>query len=233
MTAPNLKPLVAYYRVSTQRQGVSGLGLDAQRTAVHRYATERGLELIGEFTEVESGRKTAAERPVLRDALRVAQQTHAALVVAKLDRLARDAAFVLNLRAAGVEFVACDCPFANRMVLGILAVVAEYEAEQISERTKAALAAAKARGKVLGGDRGGRPDVARQAAADSAARRRDKTRKMVEAAWVLSDYNMAETARSLNDSLVPTPSGRGAWHPQTIDRYIQRGELAKPKENET
>jgi DNA invertase Pin-like site-specific DNA recombinase len=148
---------VSYLRVSTARQGRSGLGLEAQREAVAGFLNGGSWALLREFVEVESGRKS--DRTELAKALGLCRLTGATLVIAKLDRLARDAAFLLNLRDAGVEFVCADMPQANRLTIGILALVAEEEARAISARTKAALAAAKARGRKLGGWRGG-PKVA-------------------------------------------------------------------------
>lgn len=139
---------VAYYRVSTQRQGESGLGLAAQRTAVEQFlALNRGT-LIAEFTEVESGRNK--NRPQFNAAIKQARRSGARLVIAKLDRLSRSMGFIQNLLDGDVEFVCADQPYANRMMLQILGVVAENEAIMIGQRTKAALAAAKARGVRLG-----------------------------------------------------------------------------------
>jgi len=138
---------VAYFRVPTDRQGRSGLGLEAQRSTVTGYVAGRG-EIVGEFTEVESGRKT--DRPQLRAALDMAALHRATLVIARLDRLARNVAFIANLMDSRVDFIACDMPEANRLTLHILAAVAEHEREMISVRTKAALAAARARGTRLG-----------------------------------------------------------------------------------
>ena len=134
---------VAYYRVSTARQGQSGLGLEAQQSAVESFC-----EPIESFTEVESGK--LKQRPELMRAIAACKRHKAILVVAKLDRVARNVAFVSTLMESGVEFIACDNPNANRLTIHILAAVAEDEASRISERTKAALAAAKRRGVVLG-----------------------------------------------------------------------------------
>ncbi len=139
---------VAYYRVSTKRQGASGLGLEAQEAAVQAYCREVGGEVVRSFTEVESGKNDG--RPVLAQALAFARRSSAVLVVAKLDRLARSVAFVDGVMRSGVDFRAVDVPSANRFVLHILAAVAEQEARAISERTKSALQAAKARGVRLG-----------------------------------------------------------------------------------
>lgn len=139
---------IAYYRVSTDRQGRSGLGLDAQRQAVADYLGASGLKPLTEFTEVESGGRT--DRPELLKALAACRRLGTRLIIAKLDRLARNVAFISGLMEAGVDFVACDMPHANRLTIHILAAVAEHEREMISARTKAALAAAKARGTPLG-----------------------------------------------------------------------------------
>ena len=128
---------IAYFRVSTDKQGYSGLGLDAQRAAVQAYLTQGAWALQAEFTEVESGRR--ADRPVLARALAACRGQGAILVIAKLDRLARNVAFISNLMDSGVEFVAVDFPQANRLTLHILAAVAEHERDMISARTKAAL----------------------------------------------------------------------------------------------
>lgn len=143
---------VAYYRVSTKRQGASGLGLEAQRAAVHAFLNGGSWTIVGEFTEVESGKHD--DRPQLAHALAQCRLTGASLVIAKLDRLSRDAAFLLNLEKAGVEFVAADMPGANKLTVRLMAVIAQEEREMISARTRAALAQAKARGVKMGGYRG-------------------------------------------------------------------------------
>lgn len=143
---------VAYERVSTARQGASGLGLEAQRKTIEEFAASRGAEVLARFTEVESGRK--ADRPELTKALHLAKVTGATLVIAKLDRLSRNAAFLLALRDSGVRFIAVDMPEANDLTVGIMALVAQAEREAISRRTKEALAVAKARGVKLGNPNG-------------------------------------------------------------------------------
>jgi DNA invertase Pin-like site-specific DNA recombinase len=145
------KRVVAYYRVSTERQGKSKLGLEAQQTAVEAYAQQQGATIIKAYTEVESGKK--ANRPELAKAIAHARMTKATLVIAKLDRLARNVAFLSSLMESGVDFKACDQPHADRFTVHILAAVAEKEAKDISDRTKAALAAYKARGGKLGSAR--------------------------------------------------------------------------------
>ena len=145
--------IVAYYRVSTKQQGESGLGLEGQKSAVVGYAQQNRGDIVREYVEVESGRKS--DRQELAKALTHAKRAKATLVVAKLDRLARNVAFLSALMEAGVDFVAVDNPHANRLTIHILAAVAEDEARRISERTKTALAAAKARGTKLGSARPG------------------------------------------------------------------------------
>lgn len=141
---------IAYYRVSSKKQGQSGLGLEAQQAAVLAYLNGGNWELVGEYTDVETGTRKGNHRPELAKALARCKREKATLVIAKLDRLARNVAFTSALMEAGVEFVAVDLPTANRLTIHILSAVAEHEAEMISARTKAALAAAKARGVVLG-----------------------------------------------------------------------------------
>ena len=148
----NEQRYVAYERVSTARQGASGLGLEAQRRTIVDFARSRGADLIGRYTEVESGRNP--DRPELAKALHLARVTGATLIIAKLDRLSRNAAFLLTLRDSGVRFLAVDMPEANDLTVGIMALVAQQEREAISRRTKEALAVAKARGVRLGNPNG-------------------------------------------------------------------------------
>lgn len=145
---------VAYYRVSTERQGESGLGLEAQREAVSRFlgAGRGSTFLLAEFTEVESG-KRHTNRPELLRAIELSRRQKATLVIAKLDRLARNVHFISGLMETGVEFVAADMPQANRLTIHILAAFAEHEREAISQRTKGALQAARKRGTRLGNPR--------------------------------------------------------------------------------
>src|ERR671916_1619578 len=164
------RKFVAYYRVSTEKQGRSGLGLKAQQEAVRSYLNGGSWQLMAEVVEVESGKKN--DRPRLAEALRLCRLHGAILIIAKLDRLARNVAFISNLMESGVEFTAVDFPQANRLTVHILAAVAEHEREMISRRTKDALTAAKARGTRLGNPR---PDLetARAARSAKAARFRD------------------------------------------------------------
>src|SRR5262249_45376622 len=139
----------SYLRVSTDKQGERGYGLDAQRQAVETYLNGGSWELLGEFVEIESGKRS--DRPQLAAALAACKKHKARLVIAKLDRLARNVAFIANLMDGKVDFVCCDMPEATRLTIHVLAAVAEHEREMIAERTKAGLRAAKARGVVLGG----------------------------------------------------------------------------------
>jgi DNA invertase Pin-like site-specific DNA recombinase len=139
---------VSYYRVSTSKQGINGYGMGAQKEAVQRYLSSLDAELIGSFEEVETGSNN--DRPQLALAIQSAKAKKAILVIAKLDRISRNAAFLMQLQDSGVEFVCCDMPSADRFTVGILALVAERERELISQRTKAGLAIAKARGVILG-----------------------------------------------------------------------------------
>ena len=146
-----MKRFVTYCRVSTKNQGILGLGMASQIETVSRYVQGQQGEVVGEFLEVESGGK--ADRPQLAEALALAKKSKGVLVVAKLDRLSRNAEFLLRLQNAGVDFVCCDCPNVDRFTVGILALVAQRERELISERTKAALKVAKERGVKLGNPR--------------------------------------------------------------------------------
>ena len=146
-TTSNQKQFVTYYRVSTVKQGQSGLGLEAQRATAEGFVKGRGI-IVAEYVEIESGKKD--NRPKLRAAIEQANATGATLLIAKLDRLARNASFIFALRDAGVDFQACDLPEANTLTIGIFAVMAQHEREMISARTRAALQARKARGLTLG-----------------------------------------------------------------------------------
>lgn len=143
-----IKQAVAYYRVSTDRQGKSGLGLEAQLSAVQNFAAAHDTSLVKEFTEIESGKKN--NRPVLQEALAYCRKHKAQLIIAKLDRLGRNVAFISALMDSGVSFVAVDNPHANELILHIMAAFAQYERKAISTRTKEALQAAKRRGVILG-----------------------------------------------------------------------------------
>ena len=142
------QPFLSYLRVSSSKQGHDGLGIEAQREAVRRYCEQVQVDLLGEFVEVESGR--CNDRPVMAQALAACRDQRATLVIAKLDRLGRSVSFIAGLMEAKVPFVAVDMPFATPLLLHVMAAFAEHEREMISLRTKAALAAAKARGVELG-----------------------------------------------------------------------------------
>lgn len=221
---------VAYLRVSTDRQGRSGLGLEAQQAAINAFLAPADRLLAPPYVEVESGRKAA--RPQLAAALDRCSRTGATLLIAKLDRLSRDAYFLLGLQRAGVDFVAADMPTANRLTVGIMALVAEEEARMISARTKAALAAAKARGTKLGGDRGYRPPAPPDAQAGGAASGASRSRAADHAAFrllPLIEGIKAEGATSLRDIAaglasrgIPTPSGSGQWTATAVRRLLAR-----------
>jgi DNA invertase Pin-like site-specific DNA recombinase len=224
---------VSYLRVSTKKQGASGLGLEAQREAVANYLNGGSWQLVAELVEVESGGKS--ERPKLVEALALCRNLGATLVVAKLDRLARNAHFLLGLRDAGVDFVAADMPDANRLTVGILAMVAEAERDMTSARTKAALQAAKARGVKLGAFRK-HPDrepvfVGRKGTAEDAARARAgrmakanaKANDLKAIFDQYADLSLSETARRLNEVGVLSPSGKaGSWTAAAVSRIRQR-----------
>jgi DNA invertase Pin-like site-specific DNA recombinase len=214
--------LVAYYRVSTARQEASGLGLDAQRQAVSAFLG--GAAVLAEFTETESGKRT--DRPELARAIGACRLYGARLVIAKLDRLSRDAHFLLGLEKAGVDFVAADMPHANRLTVGIMALVAEEERRMISARTRAALAAARARGTVLGGYRGHTITTAageagrRFQTARASARTNDLMPVLAElrAAGVTS---LGGIAAALNARGIPAARG-GAWTATQVRRVEAR-----------
>jgi DNA invertase Pin-like site-specific DNA recombinase len=213
---------VAYYRVSTAKQGVSGFGLDAQKTSVMDFLNGGSWRLVDEFVEVESGRR--ADRPQLAAALACCRRHRATLVIAKLDRLARDAHFLLGLEKAGVEFVAVDMPSANRLTIGILALVAEEEARAISQRTKAALAAAKARGVILGTPGNLKNGIAgtRRSAEVRSARARQRAADLAPLVAELRAYGISgasELAKALNERGIPAARG-GRWQPVQVQRLL-------------
>jgi DNA invertase Pin-like site-specific DNA recombinase len=217
---------VSYLRVSTDRQGRSGLGLEAQRRAVEDYLNGGNWHLAAEVVEVESGKRN--DRPKLAEALRLCRLHNAALIIAKLDRLARNVAFISNLMESGVEFTAVDFPQANRLTVHILAAVAEHEREMISQRTRAALAAAKARGKRLGGDRGNLAAVGDKGREISRKVRIAKAQDRVKlVAPVIAELQASGTrslrqiADALNARSIPTPRG-AVWRPVQVKRVLER-----------
>ena len=215
---------VAYYRVSTVRQGKSGLGLEAQRQAVQEHLNGGNWKLIAEFTEVESGKRS--DRPKLADALKACRLRGAKLIIAKLDRLARNVAFISNLMESQVEFEAVDFPQANRLTIHIMAAIAEHEAKMISERTRAALAAAKARGKRLGGFRGRAGTAtdcakARQARTDSAAARAADLAPVIEDIRAGGAQSLRSIAAELNGRGISAPRG-GEWSAAQVRAVIAK-----------
>jgi DNA invertase Pin-like site-specific DNA recombinase len=221
---------VSYLRVSTDRQGRSGLGLEAQRQAIADYVRGQGGRLLTEHLEVESGK--ISDRPELKAALDACGRTGATLLIAKLDRLSRNVAFIASLMDGGVDFVACDFPMANRLTLHVLAAVAEHEREMISARTKAALQAAKARGVRLGNPRKLTPEAAENGRrAGVAARQR---RADFFAGELIGDIrglrakglSLNRIARRLNESEVLTPRGKvGGWTARAVLNAIARCEI--------
>ena len=218
--------IVTYLRVSTARQGKSGLGLEAQQKAVADYLSTGQWNLLEEFVEVESGKNS--KRPKLLEAIELCKASGAKLLVAKLDRLARDAAFLMNLKDAGIDFVCADMPEANRLTIGIMALVAEQEREAISKRTKEALAAAKARGVQLGAYRDGvyvggkgNADTARNASEASTVRFHANA---VDKLPLLKRYDpdgsmsLRAIADIFNRYGVKTVSGRGTWSASSVRR---------------
>ena len=206
---------VSYLRVSTQRQGRSGLGIEAQRAAVERYVRQSGGELLAEYVEIETGSGKA--RPVLVQSIAQCRKRKATLLIAKLDRLARNVAFVSSLMESGVEFVAADAPYANRLMIHILAAFAEHERTLISERTKAALTAAKDRGIVLGAN--GR--ILAEAHRINARRYAETLRPNVVKAHHDGAQTLLEIAAHLNAGGSVTREGR-PWRPSTVARLLVR-----------
>lgn len=216
---------VAYHRVSTDRQGKSGLGLEAQQAAVREFLNGGRWRLVAEVVEVESGKRN--DRPKLTEALRLCRLHNAILIIAKMDRLARNVAFVSNLMESGVEFTAVDFPQANRLTIHILAAVAEHEAKAISDRTKAALKAAKARGTKLGGNRGSIiTDEARQASKaarrGSAASRASDLKPVIDELRAGGVSSLRGLAKALTARSIPTARGGSEWSPMQVQRVLER-----------
>lgn len=217
--------VVAYYRVSTKGQRASGLGLEAQQEAVTAYAKAHKAKLLESFTEVESGKRN--DRPELAKALRLAKLTGATLVIAKLDRLSRNAAFLLTLRDSGASFVCADMPHADSLTIGVLALVAQQEREAISKRTRDALAAAKRRGKKLGNPNGAEPlrRAGKGNKAAVAARQRQLAERKATLAPVIEELRAAgattlrQIAEGLNSRGIQAPRG-GVWHPVSVARAL-------------
>jgi DNA invertase Pin-like site-specific DNA recombinase len=215
---------VAYYRVSTDKQKRSGLGLEAQKQAVRTYLDGGKWRLVGEFKETESGKRN--DRPELAKALALCRVHGATLIIAKLDRLARNVHFISGLMESKVEFTAVDFPTANRLTVHILAAVAEHEAQMISERTKAALAAAKARGVLLGCRTRRIASYAKQGSAMGivarqriAQKRTSDIQPVIEEIKAEGATSLRQIAAALNDRHIPAPNG-GVWHPGTVRRIL-------------
>jgi len=215
---------ISYLRVSTQRQGKSGLGLEAQRQAVSTYLNGGSWTLVEEVLEVESGKRN--DRPELAHALSLCRIHGARLLVAKLDRLARNVAFISTLMESGVDFEAVDLPQANKLTVHIMAAMAEHEAAMISARTKAELAAAKARGTMLGGHRRNSSKIHSKGCAASiqvrkanAARRRSDLLPIVESIRSNGTPSLRGIAATLNQRGVPTARG-GEWSAVQVQRLL-------------
>lgn len=210
----------AYYRVSTERQGASGLGLEAQRNAVLQHMTREGGRISGEYVEVESGKRS--DRPKLAEAIRECKRNKATLIIAKLDRLARNVAFIANLLESGVDFVAVDNPHANRFQIHLLAAFAEYERELISKRTREALAQAKARGVKLGAkDQRALSRAGAGALKASALDFAEKLRPIVEGLIMQGINGPSVLSEALNARGVASRTG-GRWYPSTVSKVLAR-----------
>jgi DNA invertase Pin-like site-specific DNA recombinase len=228
---------VTYFRVSTRKQGASGLGIEAQRIAVANYLGGGESRVVAEFTEVESGRRS--DRPALDRALTAARVHQAALVVAKVDRLTRSVGFLARLLEAGVDVRFADLPAiegpTGRFMLQQMAAVAELEAGLISSRTKAALSAAKARGQRLGGNRGvvlnaKARAMGREAQARVADRRAHDLAPLLDELRAMGNQSPAAIARALTERGIPTARGRGVWSAGQVMR-IERRLLRSPEQH--
>ena len=210
---------VSYYRVSTQKQGINGNGIEAQKQAVARYLASIDCELLGCFEEVESGGNN--DRQQLQAAIQLAKSQKAILVIAKLDRLSRNAAFLLKLQDSGVDFVCCDMPNADKFSVGILALLAQKEREMISSRTKSALAVAKQRGVVLGNPNG---KVALKVARAAIQARKQAfvadALKVIEEIKSTGATTLLKIADCLNKRGEKTPRG-GIWTATAVRRVLQ------------
>lgn len=221
--------LVVYFRVSTDKQQRSGLGIEAQQAAVRSYVDRHGADVLGRYTETESGRNS--ERPQLARALAHAKRSKARLVVAKLDRLARNLAFLDALQRAKVDFVALDCEHANKAMLQVMMVMAEWEADQIAARTKAALAARRERGLPLGAEN---PNCQNLSRANMAAGRLLGATANANAAdaayadilpdmttWRTEGRTLISIANELNENGHTTRQGK-VWTPGTVANVLRR-----------
>ena len=206
---------ICYYRVSTQRQGESGLGLEAQQRAVEAFLLRREGEVVAEFTEVESGRKNS--RPKLSEAISLCRRKKATLIIAKLDRLARNVHFISGLMESGVDFLAVDQPTKDRFMLHVQAAFAEEEARRISERTKAAMMSAKLRGVVIG-ETGRKRAISLRSEAISVA---EAYRGYVETIMSAGGTTVRAVRDALNELGIGSPGG-GRWHLPNTARLMAR-----------
>jgi len=214
-----MKNFVSYLRVSTSKQSASGLGLEAQRKSVSDFLKSTNGVHIAEFVEVESGRKTDAQRPTLKEALALAKRTHSTLLVAKLDRLARNVHFISGLMQAKVRLLALDIPEANELSIHIMSAFAEHESKRISQRTKDALAQAKLQGRKLG--TAGPLNLKLCLKARTA--KADTFRASIQATLdrlVKTGMTQREIADALNEMKCRTPSGRGSWSQTQVQRLL-------------
>lgn len=223
-----MKKAVPYYRVSTKRQGDSGLGLDAQRKAIENFAVHNEYALDDEFVEVESGRNN--KRPVLEQALKSCRRKNATLLIAKLDRLSRNVMFISTLMESGVEFKAVDNPYATKLLVHIMAAFAEEERDSISRRTKDALRAAKARGVVIGSY--GR-DVLSKRNKERAIEFAMSMKPIIEKLASRGITSTRAITKELNRKKIPTASKAGLWHKTTVHTLLKRIEEHKNKSDET
>ena len=218
---------VVYYRVSTQKQGISGLGIDAQKASVKSFLKARGGEIVDACTETESGKNN--HRPRFKEAVEAVKENNAILLVAKLDRLSRDVHFITGLRKEGINFTACDMPDANKLTINIMAVMAEQERKLIAERTKAALAAAKRRGKKLGTSnkkiksalkkKGWKNSLTkRKRRADSFA---ESLRSKIEFLRIEEKKTQQAIVKHFNEYNVAAARG-GKWHITQLQRVMER-----------
>jgi DNA invertase Pin-like site-specific DNA recombinase len=212
-----VQKIIAYYRVSTAKQGRSGLGMEGQQAAVDAFASRRGCEVLASYTEVESGK--LADRPQLSKALAHAKRSKATLVVAKLDRLARNVAFLSHLMESGVDFIAIDLEHANRLTIHILSAVAEGEAKAISDRTKAALQAAKARGTELGSARPGHWEGREAARLNGLAKARKESAKVRTEAAAEAYVDLLPTMQQLRSE--------GATFKEIADKLSEQGHTTR------
>ena len=214
---PTRPKFVAYYRVSTDKQGRSGLGLEAQIATIENHGQRSGGEIIATFQEVESGKRN--DRPKLLKALALCRQKKAILIIAKLDRLSRNVAFIANLMESNVEFIACDMPEANKLTLHIMAAMAQHEREATSKRTIEALAAVKARGQKLGSPNPG----SRQATAARVVQAEQFRQGVYPIARQLRDRGLTlrQVADEMNERHIKTCNNR-VWYAQTVNLLLKQ-----------